>query len=111
AWHRLTAEALRQILSGKPVKKFPPFDLSRGTDFQKQVWAALQKIKKTISYTQLAAILNQPKSARAAGSACGKNPIPVLIPCHRVLAASGKPGGFSGGLSWKIKLLEREVNR
>ncbi|MDQ6632857.1 MAG: methylated-DNA--[protein]-cysteine S-methyltransferase [Verrucomicrobiota bacterium] len=109
-WHRLTAQALHQVLSGKPAKKFPPLDLSRGTDFQKQVWGALQKIKQTISYTQLAAILNQPKSARAVGGACGKNPIPVLIPCHRVLAANGKLGGFSGGLSWKIKLLERELH-
>ena len=63
---------------------------------------------KTQSYSEIAATIGKPKAARAVGSACGANPIPVLIPCHRVLAANKKLGGFSGGLNWKRALLKRE---
>jgi O-6-methylguanine DNA methyltransferase len=110
AWHRTTEAALKNILAGKTPKKFPPFDLSDGTEFQQSVWRELQKISagKTKSYGELAGLLRKPKAVRAVGGACGANPIPVLIPCHRVLAANGKLGGFSGGLDWKRKLLARE---
>lgn len=60
------------------------------------------------SYGELAGALGQPGAARAVGGACGANPIPVLVPCHRVLAAHRKLGGFSGGLHWKRRLLARE---
>lgn len=89
------------------------FDLPlapRGTDFQKQVYRAMQAIPygETKSYGEIAEALEG--CARAVGSACGSNPIPVIIPCHRVLAAGGKPGGFSGlgGLDTKKKLLDLE---
>lgn len=108
-WQRLTEAALKNVLSGRAPKKFPPLDLV-GTDFQKSVWRALQKISvgKTKSYGEIAVSMGKPKAVRAVGGACGANPIPILIPCHRVLAANGKLGGFSGGLDWKRALLARE---
>ena len=108
-WHRATETALRKILGGSEPKKFPPLDLS-GTEFQKSVWNALQKISfgKTKSYGEIAAAIGNPKVVRAVGGACGANPVPVLVPCHRVLAANNKLGGFSGGLDWKRSLLKRE---
>jgi O-6-methylguanine DNA methyltransferase len=109
AWHRVTETALKKILAGEKPKNLPPFDLS-GTEFQKSVWSALRKIShgKTKSYGEIAQAIGKPKAVRAVGGACGANPIPVLVPCHRVLAANKKLGGFSGGLDWKRKLLARE---
>jgi O-6-methylguanine DNA methyltransferase len=108
-WHRVTTAALKYILNGCAPKNFPPLDLV-GTDFQKSVWRALQKISvgKTKSYAEIAVAIGKPKAVRAVGGACGSNPVPVLIPCHRVLAANKKLGGFSGGLDWKRDLLARE---
>ncbi len=109
-WHRMTESALKSILAGKTAKSLPPMDLSPGTRFQQSVWRELQKIStgKTKSYGEIAGLIGKPKAVRAVGGACGANPIPVLIPCHRVLAANGKLGGFSGGLDWKRKLLAIE---
>jgi|ERR1017187_3421859 O-6-methylguanine DNA methyltransferase len=109
-WHRATAAALKQVLAGRSPRKFPPLDLSGGTTFQRQVWNALRKIARgqSKSYGEIARAIGKPKAARAVGGACGANPIPVLVPCHRVLAANGKLGGFSGGLDWKRKLLTCE---
>jgi O-6-methylguanine DNA methyltransferase len=109
AWHRATGTALNSILAGRVPKKFPPLDLV-GTDFQKSVWNALRNISlgKTKSYGEIARTIGRPKAVRAVGGACGANPVPVLVPCHRVLAADKKLGGFSGGLDWKRALLTRE---
>jgi O-6-methylguanine DNA methyltransferase len=109
AWHRMTETALKNILAGRQPKKLPPLDLA-GTDFQKSVWNALRKIStgKTKSYGEIARAIGRPKAVRAVGGACGANPVPVLVPCHRVLAANKKLGGFSGGLDWKRSLLKRE---
>jgi methylated-DNA-[protein]-cysteine S-methyltransferase len=63
---------------------------------------------RTKSYSEVASVIGKPGAARAVGGACGANPIPVLVPCHRVLAANRRLGGFSGGLDWKRKLLARE---
>ena len=108
-WHKITTDALKTILTGGEPKKFPPLDLA-GTEFQKSVWNALRKIStgKTKSYGEIAAVIGKPKAVRAVGGACGANPVPVLVPCHRVLAANKKLGGFSGGLDWKRSLLKRE---
>ena len=108
-WHKLTAAALKSILAGRAPKQLPPLDLV-GTVFQKSVWRALQKISpgQTQSYGEIARAIGRPKAVRAVGGACGANPVPVLIPCHRVLAANGNLGGFSGGLNWKRALLARE---
>ena len=105
----MTADALKKILAGNEPKKLPPLDLN-GTEFQKCVWNELRKISpgKTKSYGEIAAAIGRPKAVRAVGGACGANPVPVLVPCHRVLAANQKLGGFSGGLDWKRSLLARE---
>ena|ERR1700733_11546788 len=108
-WHRLTTAALKKILAGDAPEKFPPLDMA-GTEFQKSVWNAMRKISlgKTKSYGQIAQAIGKPRAVRAVGGACGANPVPVLVPCHRVLAANKKLGGFSGGLDWKRKLLANE---
>jgi O-6-methylguanine DNA methyltransferase len=109
-WHELTIRALQDALAGRQPRMLPPLDLSAGTDFQRRVWGALRRIAagRTRSYAEVAAGLGQPKAARAVGSACGANPIPVLVPCHRVLAANHHLGGFSGDINWKRTLLARE---
>jgi len=103
-------KAIKRVLSGKAPAALPPLDLSSGTDFQQRVWQALLNIScgETLSYGQVAAAIGNPKALRAVGGACGANPIPVLVPCHRVLAANHRLGGFGGGLSWKRTLLGRE---
>ena len=109
-WHRATAAALKNVLAGRSPGKFPPFDLSSGTTFQRKVWNSLRKIVRgqTKSYGEIARAVDKPKAVRAVGGACGANPIPIFVPCHRVLAANKKLGGFSGGLNWKRKLLTHE---
>ena len=108
-WHRVTETALKKILAGKK-SKLPPLDWTGKTEFQKSVWRQMLKIStgKTKSYGEIAAAIGNPKAVRAVGGACGANPVPVLVPCHRVLAANKKLGGFSGGLDWKRSLLARE---
>ena len=85
----------------------------RGTAFQESVWRALREIPygETRSYGQLAASIGKPKASRAVGAANGVNPIPVIIPCHRVIAASGKLAGFGGGIELKRFLLGLESGR
>ncbi len=89
------------------------FDLPldpKGTVFQKRAWNVLRKIPygKTISYTEEAKWMKNPLSVRAVGSANGKNPLPIIIPCHRVVAKDGGLGGYSGGLKCKAVLLHLE---
>ena len=81
-----------------------------GTAFQKKVWKALLAIPRgeTRSYADIARAIRSPRAMRAVGRACGRNPIPLLIPCHRVVGASGKLTGFSGGLWRKEWLLQFE---
>lgn len=109
-WRRLTAAALKRILAGEQPIELPPLDFSRGTDFQRRVWSALLRIGpgKTKTYSEVAAAIRRPGAARAVGAACGANPIPILIPCHRVLAAGRRLGGFTAGLAWKRRLLATE---
>ena len=108
-WHRTTETALKKVLAGKK-SKLPPLDWTGKTEFQKSVWRQMLKIStgKTKSYGEIAAAIGNPKAVRAVGGACGANPVPVLVPCHRVLAANKKLGGFGGGLDWKRKLLAKE---
>lgn len=109
-WHNVTSAALKAVLAGRTPKKLPPLDLSAGTMFQQRVWTVLRGIRcgRTLSYGEVARAVGKPGAARAVGGACGSNPIPLLVPCHRVLAANRKLGGFSGGLHWKRLLLGRE---
>ena len=113
SWHELTGQALRLSLAGQTPKALPTLDLSSGTEFQQSVWQVLRGIGPgcTLSYGQVAEAIGKPKAVRAVGGACGANPIPVLVPCHRVLAANHRLGGFSGGLEWKRKLLGREKGK
>lgn len=81
-----------------------------GTPFQRKVWKAIARIPygKTRSYAQLAKAVGKPGASRAVGAACGANPLPLFIPCHRVVASDGSLGGFSGGLAIKRLLLRHE---
>lgn len=88
-----------------------PFDLTGGTPLQRMVWLAIAKIPhgSTISYTDLATNVGFPRAVRAVASACGANPLPLAIACHRVIARDGTLGGFSlGGISVKEQLLALE---
>mgnify|MGYP001248595102 CR=1 FL=1 len=109
-WHRLTTTALQSLLAGSAPVELPPFDISPGTEFQQRVWKALLEIPfgQTKTYSEIAKQIGNPEAVRAVGGACGANRIPVLIPCHRVLAAGHRIGGFSGGLDWKRVLLKLE---
>ena len=84
-----------------------------GTLFQKKVWLELSKIPKgeTRTYKEIAIAIGHPKSARAVANACGKNPQPIKIPCHRVIRSDGKLGGYSaqGGTAAKLRLLKEEL--
>lgn len=84
-----------------------------GTPFQQAVWAELRRIPygETRSYAQVAAGIGKPKAVRAVGQANHRNPLPIFIPCHRVIGASGKLTGYGGGLDLKEKLLELEGAR
>jgi O-6-methylguanine DNA methyltransferase len=108
-WQRCAERGIINILGGRRPK-LPPLDISTGTAFQKDVWRALLAIPpgQTRTYHDIAVALGKPKAARAVGAACGANPIPLFIPCHRVVAGNGRLGGFSGGLKWKQLLLKRE---
>ena len=90
------------------------FDLAlspKGTEFQNKVWKQLQKIPfgKTKSYGDIASKINNPKAMRAVGMANRNNPIPIIIPCHRVIGSNGKLTGFAGGLDLKKRLLDFEA--
>ena len=107
-----TCKQLDEYFTGKRQV----FDLPlspQGTSFQQAVWKQLQEIPyaETISYAQLAKAVGNPKACRAVGSANGKNPIPIIIPCHRVIASDGGIGGYSGGLDIKVQLLALEQTR
>lgn len=74
------------------------------------MWRALLKIPRgeTRSYAWVARQIGKPRATRAVGAACGANPVPIVVPCHRVIASDGSLGGFGGGLAWKRKLLRLE---
>lgn len=105
-----TVAHVREFFRGEPVDFKEKLDLSSGTEFQKKVWASCRSILygQTRSYGWVAEKIGQPGASRAVGNALGKNPIPIIIPCHRVLASDGKLGGFSGGLNTKRRLLKLE---
>ncbi len=104
-WPKTSFEPLK-----KPVRKLPKDILLIGTAFQIKVWKELLKIPsgKPISYGDMARRIGKKGAARAVGGALGANPVPLLVPCHRVIAADGSLGGFSGGLAVKKKLLASE---
>ena len=101
-----TIQQLQEYFLGQRKEFDLPINL-KGTNFQIKVWQELQKIPygQTISYSELAKRINCPKAVRAVGGACGKNPILIIVPCHRVLGKNGNLTGFSGGIDYKEKLL------
>ena len=102
-------QQLREYFAGER-KTFSLRLAPQGTDFQRAVWSGLQKIPygETISYQQLAERIGKPKAVRAVGAANGANPIPIIIPCHRVIGNDGSLTGFGGGLPLKKRLLDLE---
>ncbi|MDA1195476.1 MAG: methylated-DNA--[protein]-cysteine S-methyltransferase [Planctomycetota bacterium] len=103
------ARVLRDYLGGGPSPTEVPTVLPE-VGFSTRVWRELARIPygKTRTYGAIARLVRKPRAARAVGQACGRNPVPLLVPCHRVLAADRKLGGFSGGLDTKRLLLELE---
>jgi methylated-DNA-[protein]-cysteine S-methyltransferase len=111
----ILAETARQ-LDAYFSQRLREFDLPlapRGTKFQLDVWNTLQKIPygKTWSYADLAKRIGRPDAVRAVGAANGRNPLPIIIPCHRVIGSNGQLVGFGGGLPIKRWLLELEQDR
>jgi methylated-DNA-[protein]-cysteine S-methyltransferase len=104
-----TAAQLREYFDGRRKTFDLPLDM-RGTPFQRSVWHALTTIPfgETRSYLDLARQLDNPAATRAVGAANGRNPISIIVPCHRVIGTSGKLTGFAGGLEIKAQLLEHE---
>ena len=100
---------LKGLLSGMPLEKFPLAYKLKGTPFQKRIWRMTQEIPpgSTLTYGELARATGC-KSARAVGQALGKNPLPIIVPCHRVIGGNGRLTGFSAGLRVKEMLLEFE---
>lgn len=103
------AQQLQEYFAGKRKSFSMPLDM-RGTRFQKDVWQALQAIPfgETRTYGDLAKQLGNPAATRAVGAANGRNPVSIVVPCHRVIGASGKLTGFAGGLGVKAQLLGLE---
>ena len=112
----LLAEARKAIseylTDGIPIPSLP-LDTGRGTAFQRQVWEAIGEIPfgETRTYLDIARTVGRPSASRAVGGACGANPLPIVIPCHRVVGSGGKLGGYSGGISIKETLLQMETPR
>jgi methylated-DNA-[protein]-cysteine S-methyltransferase len=106
------AEVIRQLQAyfRGELKEFDLPLAMEGTEFQLRVWNALRTIPygETVSYAQLAERIGKPKAVRAVGLANGSNPIPIIVPCHRVIGSDGSLTGFGGGLSTKKMLLELE---
>ena len=118
AWHeapehpvlRQATEQLRQYLCGERQHFDLPLDLTGGTPFQQAVWQALQRIPigHTMSYAALGLQIGRPTAVRAVGNAVGRNPLSVVVPCHRVLGLDGSLTGYAGGLERKAALLHLE---
>ena len=109
---QMAAVQLSEYFQGNRVTFELPLEVS-GTKFQESVWGELLKISsgETVSYAYVAQKIGKPKAARAVGGAVGANPIPIVIPCHRVMASNGAITGYSGGngVQTKQKLLDHEA--
>ena len=113
AQHPALREAVAQLrayFDGERTQFDLPLDLDAGTPFQRSVWGALLAIPRgaTTSYAQLARQLGRPQAARAIGAAVGRNPVSIVVPCHRVLGTGGALTGYAGGLERKTALLRLE---
>ncbi|GAA0451074.1 methylated-DNA--protein-cysteine methyltransferase [Paractinoplanes deccanensis] len=102
---------LEAYFAGELTDFTVPFEFRGGSEFERAVWAEIAAIPygEMITYGAIATALGDPGAARAVGTACNHNPIPVIVPCHRVVGAGNKMVGFGGGLDRKRKLLELEA--
>ena len=110
---RLFADLIQRLklyFGGHKVNFPDRLDLSGATDFQRKVWETTRLIPygETRSYAWVAEQIKQPRALRAVGQALGRNPLPIIVPCHRVVASNGKLGGFSNGIEMKKRLLYLE---
>lgn len=107
----LAVTELREYFAGTRTAFDLPIAPPGGSDFERAVWAAIATIPygRMCTYGEIAAQVGDPSAARAVGVACNRNPVPVLVPCHRVVGAGGKLVGFGGGLSRKRTLLALEA--
>lgn len=105
------ANQLEDYFAGRRSSFDVELDL-RGTDFQRAVWKELSRIAygKTVSYAEIAKRVGKPTGARAVGAAVGRNPVSIVVPCHRVIGSNGQLTGFAGGLASKTRLLALEVD-
>jgi methylated-DNA-[protein]-cysteine S-methyltransferase len=103
-------EELGEYFAGQRLRFSLPLDISRGTDFQQQVWRGLLEIASgnTLSYGSLSQRIGRPAAVRAVGAAVGRNPLSIVIPCHRIVGADGSLTGYAGGLDRKTALLQLE---
>ncbi|MCM2342506.1 methylated-DNA--[protein]-cysteine S-methyltransferase [Rhodoferax sp.] len=111
--HALLQQATRQLgdyFAGQRRQFELPLDLSTGTPFQQSVWRALLDIPfgQTCSYGTVSAAIGKPSAVRAVGGAIGRNPLSIMVPCHRVIGANGALTGYSGGMQRKVALLQLE---
>jgi methylated-DNA-[protein]-cysteine S-methyltransferase len=111
--HPVLVEVTRQLgeyFAGSRTQFDVPLDLAYGTAFQQSVWQALLKIPQggTASYGELSARIGKPAAVRAVGAAVGRNPVSIIVPCHRVMGAGGALTGYAGGLERKSALLRLE---
>jgi len=105
-------QQLKAYFSGK-LRAFDLVLAPEGTPFQRKVWSALEEIPygRLVTYKQVAHRIGNPKAVRAVGGANGKNPIPIIVPCHRVIGSDGSLTGFGGGLDIKQRLIDLEKSR
>ncbi len=101
---------LTNYFAGKKNKALPALDIVTGTDFQRRIWQALRNIPsgRTQTYAEMAKAIGNPKAVRAVGAAIGRNPISIIVPCHRVVGSNGSLTGFAGGVERKRWLLQHE---
>lgn len=105
------AEQLEAYFAGALTEFTLPVEMRGGSEFERAVWCEIAKIPygEMMTYGSIATALGDPGAARAVGTACNHNPVPVIVPCHRVVGAGGKMVGFGGGLDRKRRLLELEA--
>jgi methylated-DNA-[protein]-cysteine S-methyltransferase len=108
--HAVTKE-LSSYFAGELTTFSVPVEMRGGSEFERAVWAEIARIPygEMQTYGEIATVLGDPGLARAVGTACNHNPVPVIVPCHRVVGAGGKMVGFGGGIERKRKLLELEA--
>ncbi|MFG1915148.1 methylated-DNA--[protein]-cysteine S-methyltransferase [Micromonospora sp. NPDC048898] len=111
ALSRQAVAELRAYFAGELTAFTVPVSMPRGSDFERAVWREMTRIPygETLTYGEVARQVGDAGAARAVGVACNRNPVPVIVPCHRIVGAGGKLVGFGGGLPRKVKLLELEA--